>query len=55
MVKYWAQFAKTGDPDTPGNPMWPAYTAAADTMPTLSTPAAAVQPTAGFKADHKCQ
>ena len=55
MVKYWTQFAKTGDPNTPGNPMWPAYTAAADTMLTLSTPAAAVQPTAGFKADHKCQ
>ena len=55
MVKYWTQFAKTGDPNVTGNPNWPAYTAANDSILTLDTPAANVQVTTGFKADHKCQ
>jgi para-nitrobenzyl esterase len=55
MVKYWAQFAKAGDPNVPGSPSWPAYSAASDSILTLNTPATSVQPTTGFKADHKCQ
>ena len=55
MVKYWTQFAKTGDPNVKGSPNWPAYTATNDSMLTLDTPAASVQLTTGFKADHKCQ
>jgi para-nitrobenzyl esterase len=54
MVKYWTQFAKTGNPNVSGNPNWPAYSATADAVLTLNTPAAAVQPTTMFKADHKC-
>jgi para-nitrobenzyl esterase len=55
MVKYWTQFAKTGDPNVTGIPTWPPYTAANDSILTLDTPAASVQVTTGFKADHKCQ
>jgi para-nitrobenzyl esterase len=55
MVKYWTQFAKTGDPNLAGVPTWPAYTAANDSFLTLDTPAATVQVTTGFKAAHKCQ
>ena len=55
MIKYWTQFAKTGDPNIAGNPTWPQYTAADDSILTLNTPAASVQVTTSFKADHKCQ
>lgn len=54
MVKYWTQFAKTGDPNVAGQPMWPAYTAASDTLLTLDAPTSKVAATTGFKAAHKC-
>jgi para-nitrobenzyl esterase len=54
MVKYWTQFAKTGDPSFSGGPAWPAYTATGDSIQTLNTPAASVQAMTGFKAAHKC-
>ncbi len=55
MVKYWTQFAKTGDPNVSGNPTWPAYTSADDSIMTFNTPAANVAVTTTFKTDHKCQ
>jgi para-nitrobenzyl esterase len=55
MVKYWTQFAKTGDPNGNGNPMWPAYTTANDTMLTLNTPSSSVAVTTTFKTEHQCQ
>jgi para-nitrobenzyl esterase len=55
MVKYWTQFAKTGDPNVTGSPKWPAYTSSNDSFMTLNTPASSVQVTTGFKAEHKCQ
>lgn len=55
MVKYWTQFAKAGDPNGGGNPMWPQYTTATDSILTLNTPASGVQVTTAFKTDHKCQ
>ena len=56
MVKYWTQFAKTGDPNGSGNPTWPTYTTGNDSILTLNTPATNVKVTTGFlKADHKCQ
>jgi para-nitrobenzyl esterase len=32
MHAYWIAFAKTGDPNGPGRPPWPRYTAASDTL-----------------------
>ena len=29
---YWANFARTGDPDGPGPPAWPAYDARKDVI-----------------------
>jgi carboxylesterase type B len=26
MIRYWAQFAETGDPNMDGSPEWPEYT-----------------------------
>jgi para-nitrobenzyl esterase len=34
---YWTQFARTGDPNAGSNPMWPAYTTAADQNLNLDT------------------
>jgi len=32
MHAYWVQFAKTGEPDPPGLPAWPAYSASGDQL-----------------------
>jgi para-nitrobenzyl esterase len=52
MVKYWTSFAKSGDPNGAAAPAWPGYATENDTHQSLAP--AAVQPTTGFGADHKC-
>jgi para-nitrobenzyl esterase len=52
MVDYWTQFAKTGDPNSPGEPLWSAYSAIADEFQSLIPPAPMVE--ANFSADHRC-
>jgi len=52
MVRYWTQFAGTGDPNSAANPEWPAFTAANDTYQSLVPPTP--HPETGFAADHKC-
>ncbi|MFT4193323.1 carboxylesterase/lipase family protein [Ottowia sp.] len=52
MVAYWAQFAKTGNPNVAGNPNWPAYTQAGDTYLTLAP--SAIAPSTTFGAEHQC-
>ncbi|AZQ32343.1 carboxylesterase family protein [Streptomyces cyaneochromogenes] len=52
MTAYWARFVATGDPNAPGTPPWPRYTAAGDRIQVLAPDR--VAPTSGFAADHHC-
>ncbi|MET8677996.1 carboxylesterase family protein [Streptomyces sp. NPDC004647] len=52
MVGYWARFAATGNPNGPGAPTWPRYTADHDRIQVLAPDRTA--PTTGFAADHRC-
>lgn len=52
MVGFWAQFAKTGNPNAAGSSAWPAYTSANDTYLTLAP--GAVATSTAFSANHKC-
>jgi para-nitrobenzyl esterase len=52
MASYWANFARTGDPNGPGTPPWAAYDRASDQMQSLLPPSPVTE--AGFAADHKC-
>lgn len=52
MVRYWARFARTGDPNEAAATAWPAYTVANDTYLSL---APTVTTTTVFAADHRCE
>ncbi|HXA46021.1 MAG TPA: carboxylesterase family protein [Burkholderiaceae bacterium] len=52
MVGFWAQFAKSGNPNAAGSTAWPAYTAANDTYLTLAPNAVAT--TTAFATEHNC-
>jgi len=54
MVKYWANFAKAGDPNGAGLPAWPKYTTAANGILALAPAPPGVAVTTNFTADHKC-
>jgi para-nitrobenzyl esterase len=54
MVKYWANFAKNGDPNGSGSPTWPAYTTAANGILTLAPGSGGIAVTTNFTTDHKC-
>jgi para-nitrobenzyl esterase len=52
MVAYWTNFAKVGDPNGFGTPLWAAYDRATDQMQSLLPPSPMAE--TAFAADHKC-
>jgi len=52
MISYWTQFAKTGDPNSPGQPAWAPYDPATDQRQSFLPPTPVVE--SGFAADHDC-
>ena len=52
MVRYWVQFARSGDPNSSDTPFWPTYQAATDQIQSLVPPTPQIE--TGFAVDHKC-
>jgi para-nitrobenzyl esterase len=52
MIGYWTQFAKTGDPNSPGQPLWAPYDPVSDERLSFLPPEPMVE--SGFAADHQC-
>jgi len=52
MVNYWTRFAKTGDPNSFGQPLWSPYSASADQFQSLIPPVPVVE--SNFDTGHKC-
>ena len=52
MVSYWTQFAKTGDPNSPGEPLWSPYSASTDEFQSLIPPVPVVE--SNFASSHQC-
>jgi para-nitrobenzyl esterase len=52
MVTYWTQFAKKGDPNSSGEPLWSRYSASTDEFQSLIPPAPMVE--SNFDSSHQC-
>jgi len=52
MISYWTQFAKTGDPNSSGEPVWSPYSAATDEFQSLIPPTPVVE--SNFATEHQC-
>ena len=52
MIRYWTQFAKSGDPNSPGASFWPRYDIRTDEFQSLVPPSPVTE--FGFATDHKC-
>jgi para-nitrobenzyl esterase len=52
MVSYWTQFAKKGDPNSSGEPLWSPYSASSDEFQSLIPPAPVVE--SNFDTSHQC-
>ena len=53
MIGYWTQFAKTGNPNSPGAPAWSSYSVGGS-FESLLPPTPMPESDASFDADHKC-
>jgi para-nitrobenzyl esterase len=51
-VRYWTNFAATGDPNSPGVPDWPLFDAAVEAVQSMQPPAPVSE--SGFATDHMC-
>ena len=52
MVNYWTQFAKTGNPNSAGEPLWSLYNASTDQFQSLIQPVPVVE--SNFDSSHQC-
>jgi para-nitrobenzyl esterase len=52
MIRYWTQFAKSGDPNSSGVPFWPQYDTTTDEFQSLLPPSPTTE--LEFATDHKC-
>ncbi len=52
MIRYWTQFATSGDPNSSGAPFWHQYDATTDEFQSLVPPSPMAE--FGFATDHKC-
>ena len=52
MVRYWTQFARSGDPNSNSTPSWPPYNQAVEDFQSLVTPLPSFE--SEFATDHKC-
>ena len=52
MISYWTRFAKTGDPNSFGEPVWSPYNTLTDDFQSLIPPTPVVEST--FDSDHFC-
>lgn len=52
MIRYWVNFARTGDPNGRGVPKWPRYSTVQDNQISFKAGATALK--TSFGADHKC-
>jgi para-nitrobenzyl esterase len=52
MVSYWTQFAKKGDPNSSGEPLWSPYSGSTDQFQSLIPPAPVVE--SNFDSSHQC-
>ena len=52
MVKYWTQFARSGNPNSSFTPLWPQYNSTDDIFQSLNTPMPTTE--SGFATEHKC-
>jgi para-nitrobenzyl esterase len=52
MKQYWTNLAKTGSPNSPGEPLWPRFDGTSQQMLSLIPPRPQVE--TGFAAEHHC-
>lgn len=54
MVRYWGQFAATGNPNLAANPLWPSFTAGKASSLALNSASITAFQASSFKTDHQC-